>query len=268
MGWDPLRGMNAGNSAGAQHFAGSLSIVIGGNQGLGAGIASRLGELGSDLVLLGRNQDTLADTAKAIRGMGVSVTARSVDIRNVDALVGNLEEVIAEFGAPRVLVNSAGGTLKKPALEVSPAEWDVVIDTHLRGTFFACQAVGRAMVDAGYGKIVNLSSVWATSAAQDRSVYSIAKAGVAQLTAALAVEWGPFGVRVNSVAPSATVTPRVLLRHEQDPDAARYSIERIPLGRLAEVRDVVEAAIYLASESSDFVTGHALYVDGGWRSAK
>jgi 2-deoxy-D-gluconate 3-dehydrogenase len=124
------------------------------------------------------------------------------------------------------------------------------------------------MADKRYGKIVNMSSTWATSAARGRSIYSIAKAGVSQLTAALAVEWGPLGLRVNAVAPSATRTPRVVERHQTDPSASQFSIDRIPLRRLAELEDVVAATMFLASEASDFVNGHTLYVDGGWQHAK
>jgi NAD(P)-dependent dehydrogenase (short-subunit alcohol dehydrogenase family) len=256
---------------GASGFAGSLSIIAGGNQGIGAGIAARLFELGSNVVLLGRNEDTLSRTAESIRSSSTGsawVETRRIDVRDLDGLQDGMDRLIAEFGAPRLLVNSAGNSLKKPALEVTPEEWSTTIDTHLRGTFFACQAVARAMSARGYGKIVNLSSTWATTVAPERSVYAIAKAGVGHLTAALAVEWAPLGIRVNAVAPTATYTPRVLLRHQEDPAAVRYSAERIPLGKLAEVRDVVEAALYLASDAADFVTGHTLYVDGGWRFAK
>lgn len=252
-------------------LAGSLSVVVGGNQGIGAGIAARLAALGSGVVIVGRNADTLESTAAAIRSSAAAdlvVETRQLDVSDVGALTGGLDAVVADLGTPRLLVNSAGGSLKRAALEVTPAEWDATIDTHLRGTFFACQAVARHMAAVGYGKIVNLSSIWASTVAPERSVYAIAKAGVGQLTAALAVEWAPLGIRVNAVAPAATYTPRVMARHEQDPAAARYSEERIPMGRLAEVDDVVEAVVYLASAASDFVTGHSLYVDGGWRYAK
>ncbi len=250
---------------------GSLSIVVGGNQGIGAGVAARLAGLGSGVVLVGRNADTLASTAATIRSSaaaGPVVETRQLDVSDVEALIEGLDAVVAELGTPRLLVNIAGGSLKRAALEVTPEEWDATIDTHLRGTFFACQTIAQHMATTGYGKIVNLSSIWASTVAPERSVYATAKAGVAHLTAALAVEWAPLGIRVNAVAPAATYTPRVLARHEQDPTAARYSEERIPLGRLAEVADVVEAVVYLASSSSDFVTGHSLYVDGGWRYAK
>jgi 2-deoxy-D-gluconate 3-dehydrogenase len=252
-------------------LAGSLSVVVGGNQGIGAGIAARLSALGSDVVLVGRNAESLASTASSIRSSAaedLTVETRRIDVSDVDALRRGVETIVGDLGTPRLLVNSAGGSLKRAALEVTPEEWDTTIDTHLRGTFFACQSVAKHMAAVGYGKIVNLSSIWATTVAPERSVYATAKAGVGHLTAALAVEWAPLGIRVNAVAPAATHTPRVLARHEQDPTAARYSTDRIPMGRLAEVDDIVEAVVYLASDASDFVTGHSLYVDGGWRFAK
>ena len=252
-------------------LVGSLSVVTGASQGIGAGVAARLAALGSDVVLVGRDEERLAGAASAVRAgaaAGVTVSTRRIDVADVDELRTGMAAVVAEHGTPRLLVNSAGGSLKRPALEVTKDEWDTVVDTHLRGTFFACQAVAHAMSAVGYGKIVNLSSIWASTVAPDRSVYAAAKAGVGHLTAALAVEWAPLGIRVNAVAPAATYTPRVIERHEQDATAARYSEERIPLGRLADVADVVAAVEYLASSGSDFVTGHSLYVDGGWRFAK
>ncbi|MEX0698800.1 MAG: SDR family oxidoreductase [Acidimicrobiia bacterium] len=249
-------------------IAGSLSVVVGGNQGIGAAVARELAKQGSDLVLIGRNPDTLAETLATVRAVGVTATSQQIDISDVDALTAGCALILDQAGVPRLLVNSAGGALRKDAFDVEPAEWDRLIDTHLRGTFFACQAFGRAMAAEGYGKIVNMSSTWATSAARGRSVYSTAKAGISQLTAALAVEWAPLGIRVNAVAPSATRTPRVVERHQDDPTASQFSIDRIPLGRLAEVEDVVAATLFLASKESDFVTGHTLYVDGGWQHAK
>ena len=246
----------------------SLSVVVGGNQGIGAAIAAELGRRGSRVAIAGRNPATLDETLGALRSAGVTASSTRMDVTDVDAIRSGCAEIVDAHGPPRLLVNAAGGALKKDALDVSPEEWDQLVDTHLRGTFFTCQAFGRSMVAQGYGKVVNLSSTWGATVARGRSVYSAAKAGVTHLTAALGVEWGPLGVRVNAVAPTATMTPRVRERHEADPTAAAYSRQRIPLGRLAEVEDVVDAVMYLASASSDFITGQTLYVDGGWQHAK
>lgn len=257
----------AGQSA-TVPLEGSLSVVIGGNQGIGAALAHELGRHGSRVVIAGRNETTLKETLEALTEDGIEADVRTMDLTDVAGVQQGCQAIIADHGAPRLLVNAAGGSLKKDALDVTPDEWDQLLDTHLRGTFFATQAMARAMVEVGYGKVINFSSAWASTAARGRSIYATAKAGVSHMTAALAVEWAPLGVRVNAVAPTATMTPRVRQRHQETPDAAAFSIQRIPLGRIAEVEDVTNASMFLASSESDFITGQTLYVDGGWQYAK
>jgi 2-deoxy-D-gluconate 3-dehydrogenase len=221
------------------------------------------------VILAGRDLDRLAAAKAQIDvGPNAGVDVRQVDVRSVDSIDSLAAEVQSHFGPLGILVNSAGGTLHKPALEVTSDEWDDLIDTHLRGTFFACQAFGRIMVEAGYGKIINLSSTWASTVTAGRSVYATAKAGVSHMTSALATEWAHFGVRVNAIAPTATTTPRVLDRMADDEKRIEEVTRKIPLGRLANPGDIVGAALFLASVASDFVTGHTLYVDGGWRASK
>lgn len=249
-------------------IVGSNSVVIGGNQGIGAAIASRLGKLGSNVVIAGRNPETLHTTVDTLRSEGSVASSYSMDVSDTDSTVRVCQRIVDEVGTPRLVVNAAGGALKKNAFDVTADDWNTIFDTHLRGTFFVSQTFARSMASEGYGKFINLSSAWATSVAPLRSVYASAKAGVSHLTAALAVEWAPLGIRVNAVAPTATKTPRVLARHRESPDSVAYSVDRIPLGRIAELEDVVEAVIFLGSDVSDFVTGHTLYVDGGWHYAR
>lgn len=166
-----------------------------------------------------------------------------------------------------VLVNNAGYGFTKPALDVSEEEWDALIDTHLKGTFFCCQQIGRHMLDRGYGKIINLSSTWSVSSHAGKSIYGTAKAGISQWTAALSTEWAPSGVRVNAIAPSATKTWFTLQSIEREPERFERSLAKIKLGRFAEPHDLVGAAIFFASEASDFITGQTLFVDGGWNAA-
>jgi 2-deoxy-D-gluconate 3-dehydrogenase len=191
-----------------------------------------------------------------------------VDVTSVASIRGFADRIAEELGPPTILVNSAGASITKPALEVTEEEWDLVHDVDLRGTFFSCQAFARSMLGSGYGKIVNLGSTWGATVGVNRSTYSAAKAGVHHLTAALAAEWAPAGIRVNAVAPTTTRTPRVARRYAMDPERERYALDRIPLGRLAEPEDVAGAVLYLASPASDYVTGHTLFVDGGWHLAK
>ena len=250
-------------------LTGKLALVVGGNQGIGAAIAIGLARAGCRLVITARNAQRLAEVkAQAEEVAGDVVDTRTVDVTSVGSIRALAQGVLADHGTPTVLVNSAGGALRKPILDVTVQDWDQLIDTHLRGTFFVGQAFGRAMVDAGYGKIINMSSTWASTIAPGRSVYATAKAGISHLTASMAVEWAEANVCVNAIAPTSTATPRVLKRMETDPDQASFAVSRIPMRRLAVPQDMVGAALFLASPASDFITGQTLYVDGGWQHSK
>lgn len=243
--------------------------MIGGNQGIGAAIAIGLARAGSRVVIASRSEGHLAETVAEIHsGPNSGIATHRVDVTSVDSIRSLADEIGQDGPPPTVLVNGAGGALHRPALEVTDVEWDTILDTHLRGTFFSCQAFARLMSETGYGKIINLSSTWSSTVAPDRSVYAAAKAGVNHLTAALATEWAPLGIRVNAIAPTSTLTPRVVERLGGDDANSDFAISRIPMGRLARPEDLVGAALFLASPDSDFVTGHTLYVDGGWRASK
>jgi 2-deoxy-D-gluconate 3-dehydrogenase len=163
-----------------------------------------------------------------------------------------------------VLVNNAGLGFTKPALEVTEADWDSLIDLHVKGTYFCSQRIGALMLARGYGKIINLSSAWAASTDTGKSVYCTAKAAVGHMTAALSTEWAPRGVRVNALAPTTTMTDFVKGTMMANQDRAECLKGRIKLGRFAEPSDMVGAAVFLASAASDFVTGQTLFVDGGF----
>lgn len=244
---------------------GSLSVVIGGSQGIGAGIAAGLARAGARLVLAGRDETRLraVGVAAELSG-GQSVEVRFVDVTEPESVDALAHDVLDGHGIPGVLVNAAGGMLRRAAFQVTVEEWDRVIDTHLRGTFLVSQAFGRSMAEVGYGKVINLSSTFATTITPGRAVYSVAKAGISQLTAALAVEWAEHGIRVNAIAPSTTWTPRVAERMNADPGLLDRRIRQVPLGRLARTEDVTNAALFLAAPQSDFITGQTLVVDGGW----
>ncbi len=247
---------------------GTLSVVIGAADGIGAAVAIGLAAAGSNLVLASRSTDRLAETADAARAQGVEVAVEGLDASDPESIRSLAQKVLVDHGTPRVLVNGMGGMLTKPALDVTVDEWDQLIDTHLRGTFLCSQAFAPAMIQAGYGKIVNFSSTFAYTAADQRSVYSIAKAGISQLTAALSLEWSSKGVLVNAVAPAATATPRVRAFMDANPGREEATVAKIPLGRIGEPEDAVGPTLFLASTMSDFVTGHTLMVDGGWVTAK
>lgn len=250
-------------------LSGTVSVVVGASQGIGAAIAVALAASGSRVVAAARNAEGLEQTRAAAEPHAAHpVDVRTVDVTMPDSIHQLAAAVTGAHGAPTILVNSAGGALSKPAFDVTVDEWDLLMNTHVRGTWLACQAFGRAMAAAGYGKIINLSSTWAVTVAPNRSVYAIAKAGVDHMTAALATEWAPLGIRVNAIAPTATLTPRVVAAVSGDPATERHITDRIPLGRLATTGDVVGSALFLASRAADFVTGHTVFVDGGWRASK
>ncbi len=159
------------------------------------------------------------------------------------------------------------GRQQDRSLEVTEEDWDRVLDVHAKGTFFCCQVFGRRMIDRGYGKIINLSSTWSASTDLGKSVYGLAKAGVSYLTAALSTEWAPLGVRVNAIAPTATLTESTSLAFRENEGRAERLRSRIKLGRFAEPSDLAGTAIFLASPASDFISGHTLFVDGGWHAA-
>jgi NAD(P)-dependent dehydrogenase (short-subunit alcohol dehydrogenase family) len=247
---------------------GRTAVVIGSGQGIGAAIAIGFANAGANVVLGGRSAERMAGTRNRVSAAGVSARVTEVDVADPGSIARFAATVLDEGPVPDILVNSAGGGGVRAAFDTSVEEWDTVHNIHLRGTFLTCQAFGRAMATKGYGKIINMSSTWAATVGANRSAYCAAKAGVGHLTAALGVEWAPHGIRVNAMAPTATLTPTIERRLAADPARADYLRKGIPMGRLAVPDDMVGAAMFLASSASDFVTGQTLFVDGGWQYAK
>ncbi|MGE3145211.1 MAG: SDR family NAD(P)-dependent oxidoreductase [Pseudorhodoplanes sp.] len=242
-----------------------LAIVTGASEGLGRAFALAFAEAGARIVLSSRRREKLEEVQRQIEAIGGTADvvpadmARLDDIKALAAAIGRLEH-----GEGLVLVNNAGLGHTRPALDTTEEEWDRLIDVHLKGTFFCCREIAPLMIARGYGKIVNLSSTWAQTSDIGKAAYGAAKAGISRLTAALSTEWAPHGVRVNALAPTATLTHSTSSSMTNNPERAQRMLAHIRLGRFAEPRDIVGPALFLASEASDFVTGHTLFVDGGW----
>jgi 2-dehydro-3-deoxy-D-gluconate 5-dehydrogenase len=241
-----------------------VALVTGPTMGIGEVLADALAEAGCHLALASRDREKLEAVAERVRARDRHALVVPTDVTVVSELRAMAEQVRHEFGRIDVLVNNAAWTSTTPALEITEEEYDRTFDTLLKGTFFACQAVGRIMIEQRQGKIVNIGSTLATSAFARRAHYGAAKAGIHQLTRVLATEWGPSGVHVNCVAPCVTETPtrRNLFDNPEYRDWVLK--EKFLTGRWAQPEDHVGAVLFLASPLSDMVMGHVLFVDGGW----
>lgn len=244
-------------------LTGKVALITGASRGIGEHLAVSLAEAGADVALTSRSIDQIQDVAKRIEALGRQAYPVEVDVTNVDQVRAMAQEVANRFGRIDVLVNNAGLNIAKPALEFTEEDWDRVLDTNLKGTFFCAQAVGKLMVERGYGRIVNMASQMAVVGWNNRVAYCASKGGVSQVTKVLAVEWAEKGVTVNAVGPTFIETPmtaKMLANEEFRTEVLR----RIPMRRLGQLDEVVGAVLFLASDASSLVTGHTLLVDGGW----
>ena len=243
---------------------GKLAIVTGGRRGIGRAIALAMAEAGADVALCDRVTDDgeLAAVAEEIQRLGRRALAVKADVtRKAD--VDNLVQVVTgEFGAIDILVNNVAMNIMAPLLELGEDGWDKVINTDLKGYYLCCQAAGRKMVDRKGGRIINIASTAAMKAAPGMGAYCIAKAGVVMLTRVLALELAQYNIQVNAIAPYMVRT-----KFSQPLWSDARTLEQIeaeiPLGRLAETKDVIGAVLFLASDASGYITGHTIVVDGG-----
>ena len=239
-----------------------VAVVTGASEGIGEALALGLAEAGAGVIICSRREAKLKQVQAQMEQKGQRAEVFVLDVRRLDQIQQLRDFALERFGKVDILVNNAAFTVTKPAWEVTEEEWDVMTDTGFKGLFFCCQVIGSIMRQRGYGKIINLSSTFSRSIIKGRSVYGGIKAGVSHLTEALALEWASDGIRVNALAPTAVLTPS--RKETLKGEVLQRILSRIPLGRLATPEDLVSAAIYLSSPASDFVTGHTLFVDGGW----
>jgi NAD(P)-dependent dehydrogenase (short-subunit alcohol dehydrogenase family) len=245
-------------------LAGRVAIVTGGRRGIGRAIALALAEAGADVALGDRVVDDgeLEAVAVEIKRRGRRSLAVQVDITRKADVDNLVQKTLAELGTIDILVNNAAMNIRAPLLELNEEGWDRVIDTDLKGYYLCSQAAGKIMVKQKRGDIINIASTAAMYTAPEMGAYCIAKAGVVMLTRILAVELAPYNIRVNAVAPSMVKTK--FSQPLWSDTATLQEIEAgIPLGRLAEPKDIVGSVLFLASEASAYITGHTIVVDGG-----
>lgn len=241
---------------------GKTALVTGAGKGLGRASALALARAGANVALLARTKkdlQTLAGEIEALGGKSSVEVADATRSAEVDAAVGR---TAAAFGSLDIVVHSAGGSLRKPALQLSDADWDSLIASNLTSTFIVNRAAGRVMTEQRSGSIVNIASAAGLRGRPTNAPYSAAKAGVINLTRALAMEWAQFNVRVNALAPGRFLTP---LTEAEMGDPAKYAafVKQVPLGRIGRPEELDEIVVWLASEASAFVTGSVLVIDGG-----
>jgi 2-deoxy-D-gluconate 3-dehydrogenase len=242
-------------------LTGRVAVVTGANTGIGQGIASALAEAGADVALVGR---TLAEeTAERVRAAGRRSTIIGADLSTISPVQEVVEQTVRELGGLDILVNNAGIIRRADALEFSEEDWDAVIDTNLKSVFFLCQAAAAHMVQRGRGKIINIASMLSFQGGVRVASYTASKSGVAGLTKLLANEWAGKGINVNAIAPGYIATNNTAAL-QTDEARNRQILERIPAGRWGEPSDLGGAAVFLASDASNYVNGHILAVDGGW----
>jgi len=249
-----------------KHFdlSGKVAVVTGGNRGIGFGIAKGLAGAGATVVITNRNAMEGQKAAASLEREGLKAAAVSADVTSASSIKEMVSKVIGDFGKIDILVNNAAIVLRKSAEDVLEEEWDNLMNLNVRGAFFCCQIVGREMIRSNGGKIINISSNVSNRLQPIRSVYSISKAAINHLTRALAQEWAKYNVNVNALAPSVTITDMNRKYYlKEHPEALEAHLKLTPKGRVATPEDYVGAAIFLASDEADYVTGQILYVDGG-----
>jgi NAD(P)-dependent dehydrogenase (short-subunit alcohol dehydrogenase family) len=243
-------------------LTGRVAIVTGTSRGLGQAFARALATAGADLVLTSRDPASLSAFEVAIKAMGRKAVSLALDVRDQRSIERMTSSAEDAFGHLDILVNNAGCNVRKPALDVTWDDWNLILDTNLRGSFFVAQAVAQRMLSRHYGRIINIGSVTSVAGYAGLGPYGASRGGIRQLTMSLADDWGPYGITVNCLAPGWFRTDQNKILYE-DKEWVDYLCERIPLKRPGEPHDLDAAVVFLASESSRYITGQTLLVDGG-----
>jgi NAD(P)-dependent dehydrogenase (short-subunit alcohol dehydrogenase family) len=243
-------------------LTGKVALVTGTSRGLGQYFGRALARAGADLVITSRDPDRLKPFQEEIESLGRRAVALPLDVRDYESIQAMTQAAIAAFGKIDILVNNAGCNVRKPALDVSWDDWNLILDTNLRGTFFVAQAVARHMIPRSYGRIINIGSVTCVFGYAGLGPYTASRGGVKQLTMSLADDWGPHGITVNCLAPGWFKTAQNAVMYENK-EWVDYLCDRIPLKRPGQPQDLEGAVVFLASDASEYVTGQTLLIDGG-----
>jgi gluconate 5-dehydrogenase len=240
-----------------------VAIVTGASRGLGQYFGRALAKAGANLVITSRTLDSLDPFKEEIEGLGRSAVPLELDVRDYDSIQRMADTALAACGRVDILVNNAGCNVRKPSTDITWDDWNLVLETNLRGTFFVAQAVAkRAMIPQRYGRIINVGSVTSVFGYAGLAPYCASRGGTKQLTMSLADDWGVHGITVNCLAPGWFKTAQNAVMYENK-EWVDYLCDRIPLRRPGAPTDLEGAVVFLASDASEYVTGQTLLVDGG-----
>ncbi len=243
-------------------LSGKVALVTGASRGLGQYFGRALALAGADLIVTSRKKEDCEPFAKEIRELGRKVHMLDLDVREEASIRKMGEDAIGAFGKIDILINNAGCNVRKPALDITWEDWNKVLDTNLRGTYFVAQAIVKHMVPKKYGRIVNIGSVTSVFGYAGIGPYCASRGGVKQLTMSMADEFGKHGINVNCLAPGWFRTEQNKVLYD-NAKWVEYLCDRIPLKRPGKPNDLDGAVVFLSSDASEYVTGQTLLVDGG-----
>lgn len=243
-------------------LTGKVALITGASRGLGQYLGRALARAGADLAITSRNAESLAPFQREIEALGRRAFPVALDVRDHGSIERAVARVHKHYGQIDILVNNAGCNVRKPALDITWDDWNLVLETNLRGTFFAAQAVARTMIPRQYGRIINIGSVTSVFGYAGLGPYCASRGGTKQLTMSLADDWGPHGITVNCLAPGWFKTAQNQVLYENEA-WVQYICDRIPLKRPGQPNDLDGAVVFLASDASAYITGQTLLVDGG-----
>ncbi|WP_428664306.1 gluconate 5-dehydrogenase [Runella sp.] len=244
-------------------LSGKRVLVTGGTQGIGYAIANGLGKAGATVLVNARNQEKLNQCITALRSEGIDAGGALFDVTNAESVKEAITHIETTIGPIDILVNNAGIIRRAPAEELPEADWNEVILTNLTAPFMVSKYVGQHMIKRKSGKIINICSLMSELGRDTVSAYAAAKGGIKMLTRNLATEWAHHNIQINGIGPGYIATPINTSYREEGNPLNDYIISRTPAGRWGSPEDLVGAAVFLASEASDFVNGQIIYVDGG-----
>jgi len=240
-----------------------IVVITGASKGIGRGIAKVMARYGATTILCARNEVALNDLKTEIRIENGIAFVYKIDLSSVANIKEVFKNIYDKFNRIDVLINNAGLGFNHPALEVTEADWDGMMDVNMKGLFFCAQQAGKYMAKNNYGRIINMSSQASLVGIKDHLVYSASKGGVNMITKVLALEWAEQGITVNNIAPTFTYTPGTAERLE-NPEYLKNVIDRIPVKKVADINDIASAILYLTGSNSGMTTGTTLVIDGGW----